>query len=364
MAHVYKDVYPPVAGGIEKHIDGIRRAMPQVTSDILVCARAARTSEARVGTGVEVRVGELGRVLSTPIAPGFPFRLRRLRADVYHVHMPNPLGELSALVALRDRPFVVSYHADVVRQARLMPVYGPLLRKCLDCARAVIVGSEGIASSSPVLAPVRGRVQLVPYAVDTEVFRPENASADEVAAIRSRHGTPLVVSVGRLVHYKGLDQLIAASASIPATIVIAGSGPLEADLRNRARGRSNVHFLGHVPEERLPALLSAADCFVLPSVNRAESFGIVTLEAQAMGTPAVVTDVGTGTTEAIEPGKSGLVVAPGSPDELAAAIRSLLDDPARARGMGAIGAARVRERHTREIQARRLARIYERAVEA
>ncbi len=58
--------------------------------------------------------------------------------------------------------------------------------------------------------------------------------------------------------------------------------------------------MGRVGDEEHRTFLAAADCFVLPSANRAESFGIATVEAQAMGLPAVVTEVGTGTTEVIE----------------------------------------------------------------
>src|SRR5467141_2863004 len=73
VLHVYNDVYPPVAGGIEKHIDLIRRTLPDVHSDVLVCARGQRGSREPHGTGIEVKVAELGpRIWSVPIAPSFP----------------------------------------------------------------------------------------------------------------------------------------------------------------------------------------------------------------------------------------------------------------------------------------------------
>lgn len=358
VAHVYKDVYPPVLGGIEKHIQGIRESMPDVTTDVIVCARTRRTSVERVGSGVEVRVSELGRVLSVPLAPTFPVWLARLPADVFHLHMPNPPGEVSALAMLRRRPYVASYHADVVRQAGLMPLYRPIADACLARAERVIVGSEGLGRSSPALERHRGRLELVPYAVDTVRFDPDAVAEDARAAVRERWGSPLVVSVGRLVHYKGFEVLIEAARSIGATVAIAGSGPLEGRLRSLAAGQPRVRLLGEVAEPELPALLGAADCFVLPSVNRAESFGVATLEAQAMGTPAVVTSVGTGTAEAIEPGVTGEVVPPGDPAALAAAVRSLLEHPQRRLAMGRAARERIVARHSLAAQARALRSIY------
>ncbi len=95
VLHVYKDVYPPVVGGIEKHIDVLRRHMPDVRSDVIVCSGSSRTSRHRGSYGEEIKVGELGRLLSVPVAPTFPLHLARQRPDVLHLHMPNPLGELS-----------------------------------------------------------------------------------------------------------------------------------------------------------------------------------------------------------------------------------------------------------------------------
>ncbi len=362
VVHVYKDVYPPVVGGIEKHIDGIRVGMTDVSSDVVVGARKARSSVASVGTGIEVRVAEFGRCLSVPLAPTLPRWVRRLKADLFHIHMPNPPGELAAVAALRNRPYVVSYHADIVRQAPLMPFYRPLVDACLGGARSVIVGSNALARTSRILARHRDRIDVVPYAVDTARFDPARVSARDRERVRAQYGTPLVLALGRLVYYKGYEHLIAAAGATGGNVVIAGIGPQERRLRSLAERQPNVRLVGEVTEDELTTLLSAADCFVLPSVNRAESFGVATLEAQAMGVPAVVTDVGTGTTEAIEPDVTGLVVPPGDSRALAEAIRALIEDPERRSIMGRAAIDRVASRHSREAQIKRLRSIYQRAA--
>ena len=363
VVHVYKDVYPPVAGGIEKHIDGLRRAMPDVTSHVLVCSRRARTSVAHVAGGTEIRVAEFGRrLLSVPVSPGFPFRLRRMPADVVHVHMPNPVGEASMLLAAAGRPVVASYHADIVRQSRFMRGYRPLVDACLDRASAIVVGTRGLVDSSPLLRRHAHRATVVPYGIDLERYRPEAVSARQLAAVRARFPGPIVLVVARLVYYKGLEYLLAAARGIDASVVVVGSGPLETQLRASARTIPNVHFTGAVDEDQLVRYLAAADCFVMPSTSRAESFGIAALEAQAMGVPAVVTDVGTGTVEAIAPGESGIAVAPRDPAALAKAVRSILDDPARAAAMGQAARLRVAAKHSLADQAAEMRGIYERAL--
>lgn len=363
VAHVYKDVYPPVVGGIEKHIDLLRRGMPDVESSVVVCSRASRGSIRTSPYGLDVRVAELGpRWLGVPASPGFPWKLRQLEADVLHVHMPNPLGELSGLLAAARRPVVVSYHCDVVRQARFLPIYRPLATACLRRASAVIAGSRRLVESSPILGATDREVDIVPYGVDVAALDPGQVGAAERESLRGRYGSPLVLAVGRLVYYKGIEVLIEAARRLSASVVIVGAGPLEQRLRDQARGVPNVHLVGEVGERDLAGYLAAADCFVLPSTSRAESFGVATLEAQAMGVPAVVTDVGTGTVEAISDGETGLVVPPRDPPALAAAIEEVIGDPARATRMGRAARERAVERHSLAQMAAGVRRIYERVA--
>ena len=133
-------------------------------------------------------------------------------------------------------------------------------------------------------------------------------------------------------------------------------------LQQLAEAVANVHMVGAIGEADLLAHLAVADCFVLPSTNRAESFGIAALEAQAMGVPAVVTDVGTGTVEAISPGETGLVVEPGDARALAAAIEAILADPARGKAMGTRARERAVARHSVPAAAEQLYAIYARAA--
>jgi glycosyltransferase involved in cell wall biosynthesis len=353
-------VFPPVVGGIEMQIDALRRAMPEVVSNVVVCARAPRTRVDRVGGGLEVRVAELGpRLLSVPVAPNFPRWVRRIEADLIHLHMPNPTGEVSTLIGRRGRPVVASYHADIVRQARFERAYRPLLDACLRRSSAVIAGSRVLAERSPALRRHASKVRVIPHAVDVERYRAGAVSPDRRAALRARYGEPLVIAVGRLVYYKGHEHLIEAARALDASVVIVGAGPEAKRLAAEARDVPGVHLAGELDEDDLIAHLAAADCFALSSTSRAESFGIAVAEAQAMGLPAVVADSGSGTIEAVEGGVTGLVVPPGDPRALREGLGSLLSDRERRLEMGTAARERAVARHALTERAREIRELYE-----
>lgn len=344
MLHVYKDVYPPVRGGIEGHIDGLRRNVPGWHSDVLVAARRRRTTVVEVAGGIEVRCAELGRPLGTPLAPGFARWIGRMRPDLIHLHAPHPTGEIAALAARRSCPIVVSYHADVVRQRAALGVYSHVLSRVLGRAAAIVIGTRRIGETSPHLGAHAAKLRVIPYAVDAERFDPRAADPARVAVLRDRFPGPVVLAVGRLVYYKGFEQLADVARAVDADILIAGAGPMEAPLRTLAAGIPRMHVLGAPDDAGLVALHAIADVFVLPSTSRAESFGISTLEAQAMGVPAVVTDTGSGTIEAVAPGVTGVVVPVNDPGALTEAVAGLLADPVRRSAMGAAARRRALER--------------------
>ncbi len=211
-----------------------------------------------------------------------------------------------------------------------------------------------------------GKVDVVPNGVDAARWQ---VGPDRVAAARRRWAAdgPLVAYCGRLVHEKGVQDLLAAVPRLRRRhpglrVVVAGTGPAEASLREQARslrlGRSAV-FAGFVPDADLAALIAAADCAVVPS--RYEPFGMVALEAGAAGTPVVAADVG-GLAEVVADGRLGLRFPAGDPAGLADAVSRLLGDPESGRRLVRAGQAALTAEHGWARVAERTVAVYQRAV--
>jgi len=157
---------------------------------------------------------------------------------------------------------------------------------------------------------------------------------------------------------KGQTYLVQAWPSVlkrepRALLLLVGDGPEERLLRSRAAELGlggSVRFLGF--RQDIPSLLALAEALVLPSLN--EGFGLVLLEAMAMGKPVVASAVG-GIPEVVLDGRTGLLVPPADPEALAVAILRLLEDPRAAQRLGEAGRERARESFSREafIQAHR-----------
>jgi glycosyltransferase involved in cell wall biosynthesis len=377
VLHVFKDAFPPTFGGVEQHMWDVTRSVgPGFRSTVLTSARSPRRRVDELDGVRTVRCGEFGRLLATPVTPGWWRELRREpRPDVMHVHVPNPLAELTCLARWPPGGVVATFHADVVRSPAVARWYRRMQDAFLARVDRILVGSPVLAETSPTLAAHRDRVEVVPYGVDPEEWPAVPATVKE---IRRSHGNPLVLFLGRLVPYKGVDVLIEAMRSVDASLLVVGDGPARAGLErlagdgagagaggaggggggSRVRFSSRVRFVGHVSNEKRSAYYRAADVFVLPAVSRAESFGIAMLEAMAQGTPAISTEVGTGTTWVNVAGQTGLVVPPREPRALAAALRELLSDDERRKEYGAAAAARAREVFSKAAMIERLETIY------
>ena len=347
---LYKDYYP-VVGGIENCIRLLARGLRErgVDARVLVTnTGTATTLEAVDGVPV-TRTGRQAHILSTPISLSYFSELRRqaASADLVHLHAPYPPAELAQLLLGRSKPAVITYHSDIVRQRRTGKLYAPLLRKVLQRAALVAASSPNYIESSPFLRDVRPKCRVIHFGIETERFaETEQVRGDAQRLRRQYDDLPLLLFIGRLRHYKGVDVLIRAMHRIKAKLLIIGTGPMQEAWQNLAQAEGlvdKVFFLGDASERESLAARYAAELFVLPSTNRAEALGIVQLEAMACGMPVVCTELGTGTSYVNRNGVTGLVVSPNDTQALAAAINKLLVSPALRAKMGAEGRRRVRE---------------------
>jgi glycosyltransferase involved in cell wall biosynthesis len=359
VLHVGK-FYPPYRGGMESHLEALCGELKRsVDLEILVASsNGSRTSEEFLD-GVKVaRLGKLFTLRSAPFCPQMVRQIRASKADIVHIHLPNPGAILAYLASGYRGRLVFTYHSDIVRQKVLSRFFDPILQHALNRADAIIVSSSNYIKSSYVLPRYEKKCHVIPFGIQTERFQRTDVS--EVRRLRKLFGPRIVLGVGRLVYYKGFEHLIAAMKFVEGRLVIVGSGPLHDALRQKAVScgvGERVTFLTDVND--VCPYYQAADVFALSSVARSEAFGIVQLEAMACGKPVVNTNLATGVTSVSLDGLSGVTVPPADPEALGNAINSLLNNPVRSAAYGRAGQVRVKQHFNLQAMARQTLALYQ-----
>jgi glycosyltransferase involved in cell wall biosynthesis len=288
---------------------------------------------------------KLAAWLATPaaLAAGSFKALRvadKRRATVVHAHWVIPGGVIGAFAARRRR-LVVSLHGSDVFVAERNVMLAAAARQVFRRAAYVTACSDDLRLRAVTLGAAPARIATVPYGVDHHRFGP---SRDLRVQVRERLGigdSPFVFAAGRLVRKKGFDVLIDAARRLreqyrTAFVAIAGSGDLEDELR-RLNHDGVVRLLGNQSQDDIAALCAAADAIAVPSVRdeagNVDGLPNFALEALASATPVVASRTG-GLPEAIDDGRTGVLVAERDAAALAAALAGLLGDPVRASELG------------------------------
>jgi phosphatidylinositol alpha-1,6-mannosyltransferase len=357
--------FPPRPGGIQQFVHNL--AVRQRPASVVVYAseyRGAQRFDAE--QPFEVVRERTGMLLPTPAVARRAAQLARDRGcDAVWFGAAAPLGLLAA--GLRRRAgigrAVAQTHGHEAGWAALPGARGLLRRIGAGVDVVTYLGEYFRRRLAPVLG---GRAQLHQLApgVDVEAFHP---SVDGTA-VRRRYGLsdrPVIVCVSRLVPRKGQDALIRALPAIlrrvpDAALLIVGGGPYRDSLR-RLAGDLPVHFTGSVPWPDLPAHYAAGDVYAMPCRTRrrgldVEGFGIVFLEASAVGLP-VVAGISGGSPDAVRDGETGYLVDGRDLDALTNRLVTLLTDRELAARLGAAGRAWVQQRWRWETQAGRMAAL-------
>jgi rhamnosyl/mannosyltransferase len=359
VLHVGK-FYPPHMGGMETHLQALCGELNKSITVRVIAANDSRHHREDVIDGVRVtRLAQLFSVGSAQVCSGMARSISEARADIVHIHLPNPIALLAYLISGHQGRLVLSWHSDIVRQRILGRALVPIERRSLARAAACIATSPNYVESSPMLREHRSLCRVIPYGIPLEPFSHYDQTA--VARIRERYGPRMILAVGRLIYYKGFEYLVRAMAHVGGRLVIVGDGPLREMLENEARTlgvRNRIFFAGEIQNHTLAPYYQAAEVFVLPSVARSEAFGIVQLEAMACGTPVVNTHIESGVPFVSLDGVTGITVPPRSPEQLAAAINRLLDDPHLRARYSAAALHRARGEFSVEKMTKRTLEVY------
>ncbi|QQR72810.1 MAG: glycosyltransferase [Holophagales bacterium] len=283
--------------------------------------------------------------------------LQRERFDLVHAHWVVPNGPPAAFAVGRT-PLAIGLHGSDVFMAEkpgVRRLVGWVLRRT-----ALLTGcSPELVDRVRALGLPHDLARVIPYGVDVGVFAPGTAGR---LSWRSRLGIPgearVLLSVGRMATKKGFQVLLPVLPELLARhpllhVVLAGGGDRLEEFRSQAAGFApglgeRVHFPGAVGHDDLPDLFRAADLFVLPAVHdrvgNVDGLPNVILEAMASGLPVVASAI-SGIPLAVEPERTGLLVAENDGPGLAAALERLLAGPEWAKELGEAG----RRKTSREL---------------
>ena len=366
VLHFYKTYYPDSVGGVEQVIRQmcVGTGRLGVVNEVLTLTRARDNFDFDFEGHHVHRVPQDFEVASNNVAFGAIGELRRraAAADVVHYHFPWPFMDVAHFMAGIDKPTLVTYHSDIVRQKLLLRLYAPLKHRFLKSVDTIVATSPNYMASSAVLDRYRDKTRIITYGLDKSIYpAPQQARLD---FWRNKVGDKFFLFVGVLRYYKGLHILLDAVANSDYPVVIVGAGPIEAELKAHAArlGLTHVLFVGALDEDDKVALLTLCYAVAFPSHLRSEAFGISLLEGAMYGKPMISSEIGTGTTYINIDGDTGIVVPPSDPQALGQAMRQLWDNPQLAHDMGKRAAARYWELFTAEQMARSYTALYHELV--
>jgi phosphatidylinositol alpha-mannosyltransferase len=357
-------------GGVILHIAYLERYFTKMGHEVKVIAPASRAipdfGDRFIPIGRPRPIpssGSIARVtVSLWLAPKIKEVLAREQFDVIHLHEPLMPMLCTSILRLSDTANVGTFHASYGKPGYNFgrPIGKWFLRRWFRNLHGKIAVSRPAVEYARSNFP--GYYNIIPNGVDVEHFSPDVAPIEEF-----KDGKLNILFVSRLEKRKGLNYLLQAFKQVKEEIpdsrlIVVGPGTR---LRHRyekyvARsGLKDVIFVGLVSYDDLPRYYQTADVFCAPAIG-SESFGIILLEAMAMGKPIVASNI-EGYASVISHGVDGLLVPPADKDKLAQALISLLNDEALRKEMGDKGRIKALE-HSWERIAQRVFAYYIRVL--
>lgn len=361
------------AGGQNVHVDALARGLAARGHEVVVYTRRDNPDlpqRVEVAPGMAVHHIDAGPAKPVPKDEFGPFLTRFAqelskqwqadRPDVIHAHF-----WMSGVISLEgaellDIPTAMTFHALGVVKKRHQAEADtspdtriPAERQLLHRMSRVIATCTDEVRELVAMGGDEQRMEIVPCGVDSTAFCPAEVGESDVVATE-RQERHRILSLSRLVPRKGVGEVIEMLAYLDDVELTVAGGPDPHDLDSdpevaRLRGLADQHgvadrvtFVGAVDRDRIPQLLAEMDlAVVLPWY---EPFGIVPLEIMSCGKPLVGSAVG-GLLDTVTDGETGLLVPPRNPKRAAAAVRTLLDDPALRRSMGRAARRKIEERY-------------------
>ncbi len=358
VLHFYKTYIPDTIGGIEQVINQIARGTVSlgITTEVLSLSPVVVDRTVEVDGHKVHRCRSNFEIASTPFSASAFLRFRQLakEADLIHYHFPYPFTDVLHFASRVNKPTLLTYHSDIIKQKYLLKLYRPLERLFLSDVNQIVATSPNYLATSDVLSQFKHKTSVIPIGLDKSTY--PAVTPERLNYWRERFGPRFFLFVGMIRYYKGLHILVDAARNSNYPIVIVGAGPVENELKEHAArlGVHNIHFLGHLSDEDKVVLLELCYAAVFPSHLRSEAFGISLLEGAMYGKPLISSEIGTGTTYINIDKETGVVVPPSDPVALRKAMDYLWNNPKEAAAMGKC----AQDRYWKLFTAERMAKSY------
>ena len=358
--------FGPSAGGIETFVMGLIERAPQGSIIVYTSAQGDTTSYDQAWLrdfGVEVIRDRSKILLPTPrVIQSVKKVIARDSIKQVFFGAAAPLAVMARSLRRKGVVNIVALtHGHEVWWAKLWPFSSAISSIGNSVDHLTYLGEFTKSEIAKALSTkAKSRLVKIAPGIDTDHFAPDSGSIQlrrELGLIDKK----VIVSVGRLVHRKGQDFLIQSLPAIlekhpTAHILMVGEGPYRKDLTKmveKLKLSQSVTFIGRIQYKDLPRYICAGDIFAMPSRSRlagleVEGLGIVYLEASSCALPVVAGRSG-GAPDAVEEGITGFSVDGTSTAEISSAIIKLLDDPVKAKAMGAAGRSWIIEKWRWEI---------------
>jgi glycosyltransferase involved in cell wall biosynthesis len=327
--------YDPSKGGMESVVKSIVEGISLANSNVsFVVYSNSHTPQykkqvTQIGNANSIKEFTPIILKSQPLNFRYPLLKKLiLDSDIIHHHYPFPNMEyalLRNLALIKDKKLIITWHANIKnsRWSWIGKYYDPMIKRLLDIASHIIVTSPQLLENSSMLGEYVDKVKVIPLS-----FEPFISSSDKPRLYPVGRKFRLLF-VGKLRAYKGVNFLIEAVKDLDVELSIIGNGETKQELIDlviKLDIVNKVTFFTELEDSEVEILYQKSDLFVLPSINEAEAFGVVQLEAMSNGLPVINTKLNSGVPFVSLHNVSGLTVEPKNVKALSNAIDTIIND--------------------------------------
>ena len=365
VLQTFKSYYPE-KGGIQTVMKDIVFNLRGFFNFKILVSRVRGLGRQEKEAGVFVRrCMSLFTLFSLPIAPFYIFWFwwYARRVEIVDHHYPFPWVDIAVSIYFpKKTKLIIHWHAEIIAQKGLAKWLAPCIRKCLQRAHKVVVATPLHIDNSPYLSTMRDKCVVIPFGTDVKFWATLTAKQQQQVAELKTHYPQLLLVVGRLVAYKGIDKLIPIMQELDAQLILVGDGPqrrLLQGLITQYNLADKIMIKSDIAQDELKILLHAAKTLILPSVLSSEAFGIVQIEAMSCAKSIINTSLNSGVEWVARDQQEALTVPPGDSSALMQAIKKLLADPELANRLGQAGFKRAQEMFSQEKFSQAMKDLYE-----